>query len=189
MFDLFEYLYKDIEKIESLNKEIERKSNSFDKDLIFQLKAQKENYLNKLKTTNEYILVAVIFTFLLGIVVNQFFNTAIKVELFWLEFIVFINVLFLLLFVNEVFKLVNFYKYNNFLIFLPIFLIPLIGQIRFTLSNDCHSINWLDFFQASYLFVGLLISVLMLEVINFIEHTKSLYGYAPPKGRDGIGGL
>jgi len=188
MFDIFEFLYKDVEKIELLNQELEKKSTFFDKDLVFQLKKQKEVLLNKINNTNEQVLIILIVAFLLGIVVNQFFNTAISVELFWLEFIVFINVVLLLIFANESFKLINLYKYNKFLIFLPIFLIPLIGQVRFTISADCHTINWYDFFQASYLLVGLLFYALLVEIINFIDKIKSLYGYAPPSG-NGIGGL
>jgi len=190
MFSIFQYLHKDIDEIQDINKLLEDKSTSKDRDFIFQLKLQLDNSIEKFKSINEFYLVFIIFGFLLGLVVNQFFSTKINIMFAPVEIMLFINMIFLLLFSNEILKMLNYYDYNQILIYFSILIISLLAPLHYTISSGC-IIRWFDYFQFSYLLVSLLFVALINEVINFIENIKVLLGYLPPKGgvNNGIGGL
>ena len=185
MFDIFDFLKKDINIAKQYPKELEYfyNSNETYNDNKKKIKEIKEILKNKSNYVMETILFVVIGTFLIALVANQVstanFKEMNKVDgtldaILWGS--IYISIFFLLVYFNEVLKILyDSYNYNKILIYSSLIIIPLFTTIFFNYNKpNIDKLTFYSFILSPSMIVSFFFILVIHEIIELIHLKKKL---------------
>lgn len=195
MFDIFDFLKKDINAVKRYYKELEYYYNSdetynYNKKTIKEIK---DILKNKSNYVMETILVVVIGAFLIALVANQVSTANFKEMntvdgtldgVLWGS--IYISIFFLLVYFNEILKILyDSYNYNKILIYSSLIIIPFFTTIFFNYNkSSVDKLTFYSFILSPSMIVSFFFIIIIHDIIELIHLKRELLLKEKPLNSD-----